>query len=299
MRMALEALSEGQLEYLLVVGGDNFRSALQTQGALGSMMAFHDLEFLQSYGVMASTNFALVAQRNMYEYGWTSEQFAEIACIHRYHASLHPKAFLRKPLTVDEVLESRMICSPFRKLDCSIITDGGSAIVLTSAERAMDSPKKPVYVMGVGSLNLTYHMSAYPDLTEYPRKIIRESADAAYTMAGIGPDEIDVASVPDVFTGMIPLGLEGAGFCKLGEGADFAASGEIKLGGKLPLNTHGGNLSYSHPGANGQFLHTLELIRQLRGEGGDRQVQGAETAFQHGWGGPFGQHSSVVLANHV
>ena len=177
------------------------------------------------------------------------------------------------------------------KLDCCLVTDGGAAVVLCSADRARDLPKPPVYVLGFGEAANHRNISAMPDLTTTRAT---ESARRAYQMAGLRPTDIDVANVYDAFTISLLILLEDLGFVPKGEGGPFVESGAIAPGGSLALNPNGGGLSYSHPGMLGLFLLT-EAVRQLRGEAGERQVGGATTALAHGMGLTLGAHATVIL----
>lgn len=297
VRHAIAALGAGMCDYLLLVGADNLLTNAERSGALQSMMGIHDREFVEPYGNIPASNFALMVRRHMHEYGWKSEQFAEVAVALRHHASLSPGAFMTDPITVNDVLSSRMISDPFHLLDCSIVTDGGVAMVLTTAERAKDMPHKPVYALGEAGLFTSYYTPGFPDLVEYPRWMLSNTANRAFKNAGLTPKDVDVIGLPDVFTGVVPIVLEGCGFCGRGEGGDFVASGAIKLGGRYPINTHGGNHSYTHPGNPGQTFNVTELVRQLRGNQGKKQVKDAKVGFLYSFGGTMAQHASILFSN--
>lgn len=303
LRHAIAALYSGMATTALVVGADYLRSGRGRQGAIEAGPAeYHNAEFEVPYGPYMATLYALVCQRWMHEFGWRSEQLAEVAVAERFHASLHPDAYLRTPqITVEDVLSSRMICSPFHYLDCSLFTDGGAAYVVTTAERAADLPSKPVYVLGVGGAYSYYYFEKWPDLVETPRAIIGQAASEAFGMAGVEPRDIDLVNVADMFTGVVPIALESAGFCGKGEGASWVGDGHIRLGqtGSVPVNTHGGNLSYGLPGMGAQFVHLTEAVRQLRGGLGERQVPDAHLAYVHNWSGNMSQHGSAVLSDQL
>ena len=233
--------------------------------------------------------YALATARHMHEYGTTRTQLAEVAVAAREWARLNPKAFMRDPLTVDEVLSSRMVSDPLTKLDCCLVTDGGGAVVLTSPERARSLGKPPVFLLGAGEATWHRNISAMPDLTTTAAS---ESGPRAFTMAGLKPADVDVVELYDAFTINPILFLEDLGFCGKGEGGAFVSGGRIAPGGALPVNTNGGGLSYCHPGMYGIFL-IIEAVRQLRGEGADRQVSGADVALVNGNGGTL---SSQVTA---
>jgi acetyl-CoA acetyltransferase len=238
-----------------------------------------------------ASSYALAASRHMHQYGTTREQLAHIAVAARQWALLNPKAWEKEPLSVEDVLRSRMVSTPLSVRDCCLVTDGGGALIVTSSERARSLRKKPAYVLGVGEDLGHYSISNMPDLTV--TGAVRSGA-AAYAMSGLAPRDIDVVQVYDAFTITTLLFLEDLGFCPKGEGGRFVADGAIAPGGQLPVNTSGGGLSYCHPGMYGVFV-LIEAVRQLRGEAGRRQVAGCETAIAHGNGGTLSAQSTVVL----
>jgi acetyl-CoA acetyltransferase len=227
----------------------------------------------------------------MHEYGTTREQLAQIAVAARQWARLNPKAWERDPLTVEDVLRARMVSTPLTVRDCCLVTDGGGALIVASAARAASLKSRPAYVLGVGEDLGHYSISNMPDLTV--TGAVRSGA-AAYAMAGLRPQDIDVVQVYDAFTITTLLFLEDLGFCPKGEAGRFVADGAIAPGGRLPVNTNGGGLSYCHPGMYGVFV-LIEAVRQLRGEAGARQVDGCETAIAHGNGGTLSAQSTVIL----
>lgn len=235
--------------------------------------------------------YSLAAARHMHEFGTTREQLAEIAVAARGWALLNPAAWEKKPLSIDDVIGSRMVSSPLTVRDCCLVTDGGGAIVLTSAERAKQLRKPPVFILGAGETlsHLTVSNMANLTVTGASR-----SGELAYRMAGLQPADIDVVEVYDAFTISTLLFLEDLGFCPKGEGGRFVLDGAIAPGGKLPVNTNGGGLSYCHPGMYGIFL-LIEAARQLRGECGARQVKDCQTAIAHGNGGVMSTQSTLVL----
>ena len=242
---------------------------------------------------LPSTAYALAASRHMHEFGTTRAQMAEVAVAARQWALKNPVAWEKKPLTVEEVLAARMVSYPFTVRDICLVTDGGGAIVLVSPERAKSLKKPPVYVLGQGQCITHANISSMPDLTVTGAL---ESGRQAYAMAGLAAKDIDVLELYDAFTINTILFLEDLGFCQKGEGGSFVAGGRIAPGGSLPVNTNGGGLSYCHPGMYGLFL-LIEAVRQLRGECGERQVAGAETAIAHGNGGVLSSQSTVILGS--
>lgn len=241
--------------------------------------------------VLPASAYALAASRHMHQYGTTREQLAMIAVAARQWALLNPEAWEKSPLTVDEVLNSRMVSYPLTVRDCCLVTDGGGAIVVTSTEKARTLRKPVVQVLGTGECLSHLTISNMPDLT---RTGAVQSGAAAYEMAGLKPQEIDVVEVYDAFTITTLLFLEDLGFCPKGEGGRFVQDGAIAPGGQLPVNTNGGGLSFCHPGMYGIFP-LIEATRQLRGEAGERQVPGAQTAIAHGNGGVMSSQSTVIL----
>lgn len=235
--------------------------------------------------------YALVAQRYMHVYGATKEQLASVAVCARQWASMNPKAYRRDVLTIAEVMASPIISSPLSVADCCLVTDGGGAIVVTSIERALDLRKKPISVLGFAETTTHDAMSQCPDLLFHGTKT---TGERALKMAGLTPLDIDVAQIYDAFTINVLIGLENLGFCKPGEAGQFVMEGNIAPGGKLPVNTQGGGLSYCHPGMFGIFL-LIEAVRQLRGECELRQLKGAKTALCHATGGIFSSHATTVL----
>jgi acetyl-CoA acetyltransferase len=199
---------------------------------------------------------------------------------------------MRKPITVDDVMNSRFIATPLHLLDCCLISDGGAAVVVSAADAAADLGQPRIDVLGTGQGHTHEYIVAAPSLTEYGCK--RSAADAL-GRAGLKPSDIDVVEIYDSFTITLLAELESMGFFERGEAGVAAAAGDLKIGGKLPCNTHGGLLSYGHSGAAGGMFHVVEAVEQLRGAASGRQVEGAELALVHGDGGILSAHCSVVL----
>lgn len=235
--------------------------------------------------------YALAAERHMHQYGTTSQQLAEIAVAARKWACLNPLASMRDPLTVEDVLKSPMMSTPLRLLDCCLVSDGGGAVIITSAERAKGLRKKPVRILGTGEAHTHRAISGMPDLTVTPAKI---SGARAFSMAGVAPSDIDVLQLYDSFTITVLLQLEDLGFCAKGEGGRFVEGGRLAPGGALPANTGGGGLSCLHTGMFGIFL-LIEGVSQLRGECAGRQVAGAKLALCNGVGGNLASSGTVIL----
>jgi len=288
---AAAAIHAGLCEVALILYGSTAASDARAIGT--GMGGGRDplSSFTGPYGQTTVGSYAMSARRHMHRYGTKPEQLAEIAVAMRRHASLNPQAKMRKPITVADVLGSRMISDPLHLLDCCIISDGGGGVVVTSAERARDLRKRPVIVRGCGEAVWHQEIGA-PDLLTIAA---RQSGENALRMAGISHDAIDLATIYDSFTITVLLTLENLGFCKPGEGGGFVEGGRIALGGKLPVNPDGGGLSSNHPGMRGIFL-VIEAVRQLRGECGERQVANARVALAHGTGGILSaMHSGATL----
>jgi acetyl-CoA acetyltransferase len=291
---AAAAVNAGMCEVALILYGSTAASnALAIGTGMGAAPEALDAaqSFVGPYGMTTVGSYALVAQLHMARYGTTSEQLAGIAVGMRRHAGLNPNAKMRRPITVDDVLGSRLISEPLHLLDCCIISDGGGAVIVTSAERARDLRRRPVLLLGGGEA-VAHQEIGSPDLLTIAA---RQSGELAFGRAGVTPDDIDLAMIYDSFTITVLATLENLGFCKAGEGGDFVGGGRIQLGGALPVNPDGGGLSNNHPGMRGIFL-VIEATKQLRGECDARQVAGAELACVHGTGGTLGvAHSGATL----
>ena len=294
MHHAASAIMTGICNTVLITMADSQVSGLSRDKAIEAMATAGHPQFERPYGPPIPAYYALLARAHEHAYGTTKAQRAAVAVACRKHASLNPAAQMRKPITIDDVLGSRMIADPLHLLDCSLVSDGGAAIIMTSAERARDFVKKPVYMLGVGEGHSHEHISQARSLTTSAAK---EAGERAYAMAGLGPRDIDVAELYDCFTPVVIIELEDLGFCPKGEGGRFVEGGRIELGGELPVNTHGGLLSHCHPGHPGSMFHITEAVKQLRGECGPRQVDGAKLALVHGQGGIMSTHCTMILGS--
>ena len=282
--MAIEA---GQCEVAIVTLADN--------PATGTRQAYE-----KSYGDDGSglygwfgtpAGYAMIAQRHMGQYGTTSDQLGAIAVACRKHGANNPHAQLRKPLTLDQYRESRLIVEPLRRDDCCLVSDGGAAVVLMSAKKAAElKVARPVPVLGFGQGQTSRDIALRPDLTTTAAKI---SAQTAFAMAGMKPSDIDVAQIYDCFTIAALMTLEDYGFCAKGEGGRFVQDGRIELGGDLPINTSGGLLSET--GMPGMQL-VIEGVRQMRGESVN-QVRGARSCVVSNQGGIMHTHSTLILGH--
>jgi acetyl-CoA acetyltransferase len=248
-------------------------------------------EFAPEYGYFgAVAAHAFGATRHMHLYGTTRDQFGEIAVACREHALRNPDAQMKKPLTMAQYHEAPQIVSPFGLYDCSLRSDGAGAVIVTSRERARDLKQPPVLIKGFGSFNNLRGWFADDNMVTTAAK---NSGEIAYAMAGLGSDDVDCAQIYDCFTYMVLTQLEDYGFCKKGEGGDFVASGALRMGGRLPTNTSGGQLSEAHVEG---MLQVVEGARQMRHTyPPDRQVKDAEIALVSGHGGNQVCHSTLIL----
>jgi len=282
----------GVCRHVLVVTGDNRASGMSRDQTVAALAGFGHAQFERPFGLAIYAAYALVAQRYMHEYGTTLEDLAAIAVTHRRHAARHPNAHKRTPITLSDVMDSRVIASPLRLLDCCLVSDGAAAVIVSSPDAAADCAKPPVRIAGSGQGHTHEHVVAAPSLTAFG---CRDSAARAFAEAGVGPADVDVAEIYDSFTITLLVELESMGFFAKGEAGAAATAGALDLGGRLPCNTHGGLLSFGHSGAAGGMFHVVEAVAQLRGEAGERQVPGARIAFVHGDGGVLSAHCSMVL----
>ncbi len=284
IQTAVMAIETGMCKTVLCVHGDK-RATRRDSAGLEAVE-----EFGPEYGMFGATaHHALGLTRHMHEYGTTHEQLGAIAVAFRKHAMLNPEAQMREPMTLEDYLRSRWIVWPFHLLDCCLTSDGGAAVIVTSAERAKDLRQPPVYVMGMGRANHSRGWTYGTHLTELAAK---ESGAKAFGMAGIKPADVDTAQLYDAYTYVVLATLEDYGFCKKGEGGQFAQGGRLELGGALPTNTSGGMLSEGYVEG---MLQITEAIRQLRGQAGARQVRDAEIAVVSGNGGNTVCHSTLIL----
>jgi acetyl-CoA acetyltransferase len=279
------ALRAGHAETILITyGSDQLSRMGRSLGTSGQITAKDEPtwgQFESQYGLTTVGSYAMMAQRHMYEYGTTSEQLARVAVQARSYAALNPKAMYRDPLTIADVVNSRLIADPLHKFDCCVVSDGGGALVLTTRERAADLKSIPIHILGSGTAQTHWNPSQIPDYTSSGAVA---AGATAFAEAGLTPADVDMAMLYDSFTITVMVLLEGLGFCGRGESGPFVEAGNIGPKGTLPINTDGGGLSACHPGLRGIFL-LVEAVRQLRGEAGDVQVPDCELALAAGSGG--------------
>ena len=291
------AIASGEATTVLCVAGQNLLSSAKEADPIDPVKAMAESgvahpQYEAPYGPLVPSLYALIAQRHMHEFGTTPSQLAEVAAAIRGHAALNASAHKREPISVSDVLASRMVSSPLHVFDCSLVSDGACAVIVTSAERATDLRRKPVRLLGQGYGLSHSYIGEHRNMTTTGAV---QSGQQAFRSAGLKPSDVDVAEIYDCFTITVIVELEDLGFCKKGEGGGFVEGGRIRLGGALPVTTHGGLLSYAHPGFAGGFFHVVEAVRQLRGEAGARQVKDAEIALVHGNGGVASIHCTLLL----
>lgn len=290
---AVHALMAGVCNAVLVCYGSTQRSGSVDRASVTKMRQVLDPQPYETpYEPMQPISaYALATARHMHQYGTTREQLAEVAVAARAWAQTNSLAFSRGPLSIADVLGSRMVCDPLSVRDCCLLTDGAGAFVLTRADRAKDAPHKPVYVLGNASETWNRQISSMADLTTTAASV---SGPRALAMAGMSIGDIDLACLYDAFTINVILFLEDLGFCAKGEGGAFVQGGGIAPGGRLAVNTNGGGLSFGHPGMYGTFL-VLEAVEQLRGTAGDRQLPNLEVALVHGNGSTLSSQSTAIF----
>jgi acetyl-CoA acetyltransferase len=291
VRHAAAAIRAGYAETVLITHGESGRSRV---GAPPRRMdlASPPGQFEIPYGTLGPTTmFTLPLLRYMKDYGLTHEQLAYVAVAQRQWAAKNPRAMFRDVITVEDVLASRMVAYPFHLLECCLVTDGGGALVVTSAERAADFPRPPVHVLGTGEASETPMISQMIDFTE--SRMFRQAGRKAFAEAGITVADVDHLMIYDAFAHVPIYGLEALGFVGKGEAGPFIAGGNTEPGGALPLNTNGGGLSYTHTGMYGVFA-IQEGVRQLRGEAA-AQVESPDISVIVGNGGMFSSCGVLVL----
>lgn len=251
-------------------------------------------EFEVPYGPMGvNSGYAQIAMRHMHQYGTTSRQLAKVAADQRTNANANPDAmFFDTPLTVDDVLASPMIVDPLHLYEIVRPCTGGAAVIVVSPELAKEAAQRPAWLMGAGESSRGTMLSQSGDITTSP---IAVSAPKAFEMAGVKHADIDLVSVYDCYTITVVVTLEDAGFCAKGQGGPFVEEHDLTYKGDVPLNTHGGQLSFGQPGLAGGMSHVTEAVRQLQGRGGERQVANCELAFVNGNGGIMSEQASLIL----
>lgn len=262
---AVAALNAGLTRYVALIYTNIGRSRRVNYGGDESPNIWNPWGFTSP-----GAGHALMFQRHAQLYGTRSSDLAEVAVAFRNHACMNPAAVMQKPITLDEHAHSRFIAEPLRLLDYCLINDGAVCMILTNTERARDLRRPPVLISGIGAQD-SYRASSLPNFDgDFWYGALRRMADEVYGMAGVGPQDVDALMAYDNFSPTVLFSLEGMGFCERGEGGPFVRGGRLQLGGELPTNTDGGHLSNSY--MQGWALNA-EAVRQVRGDGGDRQVK--------------------------
>jgi acetyl-CoA acetyltransferase len=283
VRHACDAIAAGTANVVLITHGESGRSRAGAPPRVGDPSSPQG-QFEYPYGILGpSTGFPMGVLRYMKDFGLTHEQLASVPVAQRRWAANVPRAMFRSPISVEDVLASRMVAYPLHLLECCLVTDGGGALVVTSAERAraIPGPKPPVFVLGTGEAAESPMISMMEDFTS--SKAFRLSSSSAFAEAGIKHEDVDHLMIYDAFAHLPIYGLEDLGFVGRGEAGAFIEEGHTSPGGSLPMNTNGGGLSYTHTGMYGMFL-ILESVRQLRGEAA-AQVPDLNISVAQGVGG--------------
>jgi acetyl-CoA C-acetyltransferase len=296
IRNALHAVGGGFVDVAVVVGADKARETAASMTFWDWMGLGRESAWDFPMGLISPANFALHVARYMYEYGATREHLALVAVKNHHNAVTNPFAHFRFEVTVEQVLAAPLVVDPFGLLDCTPQSDGAACVILASADVTDRYTDRPVWIRGVG-VGLDRVMHAHKrDMTSFPPTI--KAARRAFTMAGIGPGDIDVAEVHDCFTGVELMNYEDLGFCERGGAPKLVESGESSLGGRIPVNPSGGLKAKGHPpGATG-VAQCVELFEQLRGQAAN-QVDGAHWGLAHNVGGPTAVSAVTILEGSV
>jgi len=292
LHRAVAAVSSGQAESVLCLGASKF-PPVRNAGEMMSQLVSHE-EHEYPYGTSIPANYALTARRHMHEYGTTKEDYAQVAVSSREWALRNPDARMREEgsLSISDVLSSPTVAEPFHRLHCSVPAEGGGGILVTTGERATAIADRPAYIHGIGEHHSQGYISQARSFTDTGA---RRSSQEAYDMADCEPRDVDVAEIYDAFASNPLMLAEDLGLAERGKGRKLFVNGETEPGGRRPINTHGGLLSYGHPGHAAGCSVLVEGINQTMGNAGDRQVQNAKTVAIHTYGGMMNEHFTTVL----
>ncbi len=297
LQVASQLVASGEVNYVLFVHTDKLATGVTAQGGIDLFStAGISMEWEVPYGQHYSTVAALATMRFKHETGCTDEQLSAVCVSNRKWAELNPNAFFRKPLTIEEVMNSKMLSTPLRAKQSNMLFDGGGAFIVTSAERAADLPTKPVYVLGEGGCVSHFVYSQEKDLTRFGWA---RAGEQAFGQAGLEPGDIDVAEIYDSYPIYQLIAFEELGFCERGESGEIFLRGDTWPGGRLPTTTDGGMLSKGHIGAGGSVSLIIEAVRQLKGQAGERQVEGARFAVETATGGTYMDAQVTVLGTEI
>jgi acetyl-CoA C-acetyltransferase len=292
-KVAAGLVGSGLARNVLCVHSDRVGTGLPIQAAIDVFATLGiPEEWERPYGQHFSSIAALVTRRYMHETGTTAEQLASVCVALRKWAELNPNAMFREPLTVEQVLSSKVLSEPLHALESNVLADGASAFVVTTAERAERLCERPVYLLGAGGRVTHYALSQETDMTRFG---YAEAAADAYAMAGIGPTDVQIAEIYDSYPVFNLIALEELGLVERGSAGAFVEAGNTWPGGKLPMTTNGGMLSQGHTGAGGGVAILVETARQLMGKAGDRQVPNATLAVETSTGGSYMDAQVLVL----
>jgi len=295
LKIATGLIVTGVSRYVLCLHADQLGTGVSAQGGIDLFStAGISREWEAPFGLHYSAVAGLITQRYMYETGTTAEQVAAVCVSNRKWAELNPNAMFRKPLTIEEVLTSKMLSTPLHAKESNMLADGGSAFIVTSAERAKDLTDRPAYLLGDGSRVTHFALSQEPDLTRFG---YAAAAADAFREAGLTPSDIDLAEIYDSYPVLQLIALEELGFCRRGEAGAFVRAGNTWPGGRLPMTTNGGMLSQGHTGAGGGVAILVEAARQVMGKAGERQVPGARFAIETATGGTYVDAHVTILGN--
>jgi len=289
LMLARELVRAGRCSNVLVVAGENRLTGQARDRSIQTLAQVGDADFEVPNGASVPAYYALLASRYMFETGLTEADLAEFAVLMRANAARHPDAHLKEPITRESVLASKPIAAPLKLLDCCPISDGAMALVVSAEPQR--SPR--VALAGAGQGHRHQHLTAIADTTNYGA---RDAAGRAFEDAGLDPADIDYLAIYDSFTITLAILLEEIGFAPRGGSADRVRKGDFLSGGPVPLNTHGGLLSFGHCGVAGGMGHAVEAYRQLAGRAGDRQTGARKRAFVHADGGVMSSHVSLIFA---
>ncbi|MGB7181203.1 MAG: thiolase family protein [Burkholderiaceae bacterium] len=293
LHQAVMALATGQADVIVIATGENRATGVSRDAAVERLTAVGHPAFENPYGPLIPAFYAMVAQRYLFENELNRNDLAHVAVTSRLHAVMHPDSPMQSELTLDEVLQSKPIADPLRLYDCCLISDAAGALVLTRPERIPDLPKMPVHILGVAQYHSHEHLTMAPDDLTIG---CRRSGQQAYAMAGVSPGDIQFAQLYDCFSVVPAMEAEALELVPAGGGLELFASGGARFDGRLPVNTHGGLMSYAQAGASGGMHGIIEAVRQIRGEAGARQVASHELGIVHNEGGILSSHATMVLA---
>jgi acetyl-CoA C-acetyltransferase len=283
-------LIKGGVHDVVAVLGVQKMLELSTPEILALMGRVGDVQWESIFGTTFPGYYAMYANRHMYEYGTKPEHLAMVAVKNHEYGAMNPKALFQKAITLDKAMKSEMVAYPLRLFDCCANADGAACLILANEEKAKKISDTPVWIAASATASATMSILRRETLTSLPSAV--EASRQAYKMAGIGPNDVDVADVHDCFTIAEIMAYEDLGFCEKGKGGKFIEEGQSKIGGKIPINVDGGLKSKGHPvGATGTSM-AVEMVKQLRGEAGKRQISGAEVGLTHNVGG-IGQYCFV------